>query len=574
MRINSLVFLIIKFLSYPLMCILRLIHSVLVVLYQRIFRIPLLLLLSTAIVMTPLYIYSYYYGKTVIYEQEHIRKYFIIYLPVFVIVFLFLLKRFPGPRDFADENDGKLSKGLSLRKSQKVDNFVFHTAQSRKFIVLSSPFQGIYIEGSAGSGKSQSIIEPLIYQSVEHGFSGFLYDFKGYPPVLSSILYGALTEYKPGVSFAHINFVDPAISHRCNPLSVEYLPSKIYAHSYASVILKNLNRSWAIETDFWAESAIAYLSAIIWYLKKHHPSLCTLPHATLLALEEPSKSLKLLEQDEEIKYMISAIVVAYNQQADKQLAGIFSSLQLPLNKLYTKEVFWLLSSHRGDETHIQLDVSNSVNPTYLSVGNDPGLGSTLAPVIALLATVCMYQMNQPCKHKSLFILDEAPTLFIPGLEQLPATARSNSVSTVLCVQDFAQLSQLYGTKLAEVLRNNLGNQFFGMTGSLTTSEYVSKMAGEYMGVRWSYTDSSNDSSDTASLDKTPYIKAHQVASQPPGHFIIKVGGNSPQFYSTQLKAPFPLSRPIPELITRSKLAKLMEDQWGKIHNEVKNILKG
>jgi len=183
-------------------------------------------------------------------------------------------------------------------------------------------------------------------------------------------------------------------------------------------------------------------------------------------------------------------------------------------------------------------------------------------------------MNQQGKHKSIFILDEAPTLFIPGLENLPATARSNNVATMLCVQDFAQLSNLYGSRIAEVMRNTLGNQFFGMSGNLSTGEYVSKMAGEYMGVRWAYTDSSESKSDTASLGKESYLNAHQVATQPPGHFIVKVAGTKPQFFSTQLKSTTLTTKAIPVRMERSKLSDLIEENWKKIHQDVKKIVEG
>ena len=465
-----------------------------------------------------------------------------------------------------------LEGGVVMPLGQKTNTFVWKTKHIGRAIVVRSPAQGIYVEGSAGAGKSHAVIEPIIEQAAAQGFAGFLYDFKGHPPTLSSHLYGALSKHKAGVHFVHINLGNPAISHRCNPLA--YLPTRRYAQAYASVILKNLNQAWATKPDFWAENAIAYLAAIIWYLKRHHPGMCSLPHATLLALELPAKSLRLLAQDEEVKRMIGAINVAHQQQAAQQLAGVFSSLQLPMTKLYTKELFWLLSSQEEDAGHVPLAVNDPMRPTFLSVGNAPRLGASFSPIIALLATVCMQQMNQQGKHKSVFMLDEAPTLFIPDLEQLPATARSNHLTTVLCVQDFAQLQNLYGPKLAEVLRNNLGNQFFGMTGNLATGEYVAKLAGEYMGVRWSYTHSPAHSSDTASLVKESYLTAHQVATQPPGHFMVKVAGKRPRFFAAQLRAPRSCAQAIPVRIASDKLSALLEANWQQLHQEVGQIVAG
>jgi hypothetical protein len=549
-----------------------------------IFRTPLLLLLSFFLAgfllsLSLFILLFYYYGINFTnidlfrYVEQHSISFLLSFLFIFLFFWRLLAHSVPDGRYIPKASSMRLRRGMMLPLGKRSATFIWKTSNRYRAIVAGSPYQGFYVEGSAGAGKSQSVVEPFIYQAVEQGFSGFLYDFKGNPPTLSSTLYGALTKYKPSVHFAHINLADPAISHRSNPLWPDYLPSKLHAHEYASVILKNLNREWATKLDFWAENAIAYLSAIIWYLRVRYPSFCSLPHAMLLALEPPSKSLSLLEQDEEVKRMIGAISVAHQQQADKQLAGVFSSLQLPLNKLYTKELFWLLSSEPGDEGHVSLDVSDPRHPTFLSIGNDPRLGASFAPVIALLATVCMQHMNQQGKHRSVFILDEAPTLFIPGLEHLPATARSNHVATMLCVQDFAQLSNLYGSRLAEVMRNNLGNQFFGMSGNLSTGEYVAKMAGEYMGVRWSYTDSSESKSDTVSLSKEPYLTAHQVATQPPGHFIVKVAGKDPQFFATQLRASTLPAKPIPVRMEGYKLANLIDENWRRIHKEVEKILE-
>jgi len=468
----------------------------------------------------------------------------------------------------------KLAAGISRTKPSSL--FSFATQSKWQRIVIHNPFQGIYIEGSAGSGKSKSVIEPIIHQAVSQGYAGFLYDFKGNPPTLSSCLHGAIAKSKVRTQFAHINLSSPAISNRCNPLSPNYFPHKYYAHEYASVILKNLNKEWASKIDFWAENAIAYLAAILWHLRKYHPQLCSLPHATLLAMEAPEKSLSLLNSDEETKRMVSAISTAYDNNAEKQIAGIFSSLQLSMSKLYTREIFWILSSNPGDVGHVTLDVSDPTYRQLLSVANDPILSDVFSPIVALIAMVCIKNMNQQGKHPSVFILDEAPTLFIPGLANLPATARSNKVVSVIAVQDLTQLKTVYGNKAAETIRNNLGNQFFGMTNNLGTAEYVSKMAGFYNQMKTSVSDSSgthgSSSSETASLHKEPYVDAHQVASQPSGHFITKVTGKKPRFFATQLKAHRSHMKPPDKVVPDTRLATLIDDQWQSIHQDVKTIL--
>ena len=179
-------------------------------------------------------------------------------------------------------------------------------------------------------------------------------------------------------------------------------------------------------------------------------------------------------------------------------------------------------------------------------------------------------MNQQGKHKSIFLLDEAPTLFIPGLENLPATARSNNVSTIVCVQDFEQLRHMYGSSKAEVIRNNLGNQFFGMTSNLTTGAYVSKMAGSYTNVRTAVNISDKDDTVTKSLGKESYLTPNYLASQPPGHFTIKVAGKNPQFLAAYLSNNSYSLGQIPSRYDDGMGDKI-EDNWERIHREVDGI---
>ena len=63
--------------------------------------------------------------------------------------------------------------------------------------------------------------------------------------------------------------------------------------------------------------------------------------------------------------------------------------------------------------------------------------------------------------KSCVIIDELPTIFFKGLDNLIATARSNKVAVVLGFQDFSQLKRDYGDKEAAVIMSTVGNVFSG-----------------------------------------------------------------------------------------------------------------
>jgi len=92
-------------------------------------------------------------------------------------------------------------------------------------------------------------------------------------------------------------------------------------------------------------------------------------------------------------------------------------------------------------------------------------------------TVALKLMNQPNKQKSFVLLDEAPTLYIPRFEMIPATARSNRVASVYMVQDVSQMIDRYGKDKTEVIVSNLSNQFYGKASSVETARRVSDMIG-------------------------------------------------------------------------------------------------
>ena len=83
------------------------------------------------------------------------------------------------------------------------------------------------------------------------------------------------------VSFYVINFDDPRKSHRCNPINPAFMTDISDAYESAYTIMLNLNRSWIQKQgDFFVESPIILLAAIIWFLKIYEDGkYCTFPHA-------------------------------------------------------------------------------------------------------------------------------------------------------------------------------------------------------------------------------------------------------------------------------------------------------
>ncbi|WKN44294.1 type IV secretory system conjugative DNA transfer family protein [Tunicatimonas pelagia] len=357
-----------------------------------------------------------------------------------------------------------------VSKINTPDSIVIRTR--RGYINVPNPYRGTLIVGSSGSGKSV-LGNAFLEQFVQKGFSGIVYDFKF--PVLANILNTALHCYgiAHGLRYYIVNFRNLSQSHRCNPLAPENIPTLSHAEEYAQAIIQNLDTATIKRRDFFASSAQTWLTALIWFFRSEHPQYCTLPHVINAVLyPDYTHVISMLEANPQSSDLIRSIATAIRNKAEKQLAGVIASLQMMVTKLNSPEIAWVLS---GDD--FTLDINNPDQPKLLCLGSDPGLVDTFSPVISLIMTVALKRMNQVGKHRSFVLLDEAPTLYIPRFEMIPATARSNRIASVYMVQDLSQMIDRYGKDKAEVIIANLSNQFYGKASSVETARRVSEMIG-------------------------------------------------------------------------------------------------
>jgi Ca2+/Na+ antiporter len=358
------------------------------------------------------------------------------------------------------------TKARPKNKEENTENILlFETNKGQ--ISLKNPYRGIYIQGGAGSGKSGSLFEPIIKQIGEKDFTGILYDFKS--PELTNKVFSSYQNSK--ISVKNVDFKNPYFSERINPINPKYLTKSVVAIEYAQVLINNLLPETIKKPDYWSNNAKMILAGIIWYLRNNHPDKCTLPHVISLLLHNSAETIiKKISFDYEASGMISSLRESIERGSEKTVAGMLSTLQNGLSTLNSQDIFWILS-----QDDFELNLNNKNNPTFLCVGNDSTLPEVYRPVISLIITVALKQMNKPEQEKSILLLDEAPTIYIPNIEQIPAVGRSNKIATVFGVQDYSQLSDKYGDDKAQVIVSNLGNQFFGRVVNVKSAEIVQKM---------------------------------------------------------------------------------------------------
>ena len=344
------------------------------------------------------------------------------------------------------------------------------------WINVPNPYRGVFITGGPGSGKSESLAKPFIRQALAQDYCGILYDVKF--PELTRYAYHYRRLSPDATSrFCVLNFQDMNRTHRLNPIAPENIPSITYAEEYALALLKNLQQESIEKQDFWTRSCTAVLTGLIWYLRKHHPAQCTLPHAVTLITKMPyDKLMTMIGSDNEcLSYVMSIITAIGNKSAD-QLSGVIGTLQVMLAKLATPEVFWVMSA---TDEGFSMDLNNPDNPIFLCLGGDREVLDALRPLLGLYSTVALKRMNRQGKHHSILLLDEAPTIYIPNFEQIPATGRSSQIATVYMCQDLSQVRKYYGEKESQMILGTLSNQFYGSVSSAETAKYVSQLIGKH-----------------------------------------------------------------------------------------------
>lgn len=391
------------------------------------------------------------------------------------------------------------------------------------WINVVNPFRASMVLGTPGSGKSYAIVNNYIKQQIEKGFAVYIYDYKF--PDLSEIAYnhllGHLDGYKVKPKFYMINFDDPRKSHRCNPINPAFMTDISDAYEASYTIMLNLNRSWITKQgDFFVESPIILLASIIWFLKIYQGGkYCTFPHAIEFLNKKYADTFTILTSYPELENYLSPFMDAWESNAQDQLQGQLASAKIPLSRMISPALYWVMT---GDD--FSLDINNPEEPKILVVGNNPDRQNIYSCALGLYNSRIVKLINKKHQLKSSVIIDELPTIYFRGLDNLIATARSNKVAVCLGFQDFSQLRRDYGDKESKVIENTVGNIFSGQVVS-ETAKTLSDRFGKVLQKRQSMTINRNDKSTSISTQMDSLIPPSKISNLTQGMFVGAVSDN-------------------------------------------------
>ncbi|WP_163399435.1 conjugal transfer protein MobC [Flavobacterium fluviatile] len=430
---------------------------------------------------------------------------------------------------FNNENESFQQETKLMQNEFSVNlptRFYYKNKWNDGWINIVNPFRATIVLGTPGSGKSYAIINNYIKQQIEKGFSMYIYDFKF--DDLSTIAYNHLlkhhNKYKVKPKFYVINFDDPRKSHRCNPLNPDFMTDISDAYEAAYTIMLNLNRSWIQKQgDFFVESPIILLAAIIWFLKIYENGKhCTFPHAIELLNKKYSDVFTILTSYPELENYLSPFMDAWQGGAQDQLQGQIASAKIPLSRMISPSLYWVMT---GDD--FSLDINNPKEPKILCVGNNPDRQNIYSAALGLYNSRIVKLINKKGQLKSSVIIDELPTIYFRGLDNLIATARSNKVAVCLGFQDFSQLNRDYGDKESKVIQNTVGNIFSGQVVG-ETAKSLSERFGKVLQKRQSMSINRNDTSTSVSTQLDSLIPASKISTLTQGFFVGAVSDNFDQ----------------------------------------------
>ena len=492
---------------------------------------------------------------------------------------------------FNTENESFMQETRLMENEYSVNlptRFYYKKKWNNGWINVVNPFRASMVLGTPGSGKSYAIVNNYIKQQIEKGFAMYIYDYKF--PDLSEIAYNHLLNhldaYKIKPQFYVINFDDPRKSHRCNPINPAFMTDISDAYESAYTIMLNLNRSWIQKQgDFFVESPIILLAAIIWFLKIYeNGKFCTFPHAIEFLNRPYAQIFPILTSYDELANYLSPFMDAWEGGAQDQLQGQIASAKIPLSRMISPALYWVMT---GDD--FSLDINNPNEPKVLVVGNNPDRQNIYSAALGLYNSRIVKLINKKKQLKSSVIIDELPTIYFRGLDNLIATARSNKVAVCLGFQDFSQLTRDYGDKESKVIQNTVGNVFSGQVVG-ETAKTLSERFGKVLQQRQSMTINRNDKSTSISTQMDSLIPASKISNLTQGMFVGAVSDNFDErieqkiFHaeivvdSTKISAEMKVYQPIPIIADfinedgSDNLKETIEANYKRVKQEVLSLV--
>lgn len=490
------------------------------------------------------------------------------------ISYAFSAKRFQDNASGFRQEEQLVTTEYSLNFRAK---YGYNGRNRKSYINIVNPRRGVLILGFPGSGKSWFIIEPVIEQLTHKGMSLFVYDFKF--PILSEFTYNCFLQqkdkYPAATRFYCINFTDLSRTYRCNIIDPATLENKSDAIGISKTIMLSMNRTWhSKQGDFFVESPINFLAALIWFLRVYKGGIyCTLPHVIELSKISYDELFTILNVEPSTRGLIGSFKDAYLNKTMEMLDGQIASARIPLARLDSPDFYYVLSGN-----DVSLDINDPEAPAVLCLGGDSAKHEALAPVLSLYIDRLNKRINQLGRRPTGMVLDEFATVRATSVLSTIATGRSNNIITILAVQDLSQLKSLYSHDEAAQVMNTTGNLICGQIAG-ETARWVSERFHANVRLKTTISVNSSDTSTSKTEQSVDAVSTATLANLSSGEFVGVIADDPSVkielkgFHATIVKKPEDKSALSPLPIIAKVDNALLDANFTRICQEVSDLVK-
>lgn len=341
--------------------------------------------------------------------------------------------------------------------------------------------------GATGSGKTQTVILPMVHSLAKAKESMIITDPKGE-------IYEKTSEMlrDRGYQILLLNFRDPQNGNAWNPLSLPYDMYRTGYQDKAIELLDDLALNILYEESnsnadpFWEKTSADYFSGIALGLfedaKADEININSISLMTTVGEEKFGGSTYVKEyfgaKDPAGAAAINAssTILAPNETKGSILAVFKQKIKLFASRENLSEML----------SHTDIDLETiGIRPTALFIVVQDEKKTYHSLVTILLKQVYETLISVAQKNggklpvRTNFLLDEFANM--PPLKDVTTmitAARSRLIRFTLIIQNFAQLDQVYGKENSETIRGNCGNIIYLITTELKALEEISKMCGE------------------------------------------------------------------------------------------------
>ena len=409
-----------------------------------------------------------------------------------------------------------ISRGKKIRnKSTRIFDLFSDKHDVKPALYVPSSQRGIVVSGSPGSGKTKSIIDPLIRSSIELGHTLILFDVKGeqmrrHSAYAASLGY-ELRYFAPGLPY----------SDCINPLDLLRDSSdSAMARQIATLINRNTKSNHSRRDDYFGPAGDQLLETVLMLAKGSSvPDFLTA--WKILSLPKLARRLRAASEAQHLDLWaeVSATGLMSVANAERTVAGIVGNAVTVFSQFVRRDFLPALVG----KTTVPLDLTGK---QMLVFQLDEQREAVTAPLVAaMLGAIVARNFNNQTRRKNPLVLclDEFPSLHLPDLESWVNRFREYGLVTILGYQNNAQLRKRYGPDDAESIVGACATKFIFNPNHEPTAESWSKYLGQkelQIDPRSRTRGRNASTSQSEQFHRVPLMESSEINSMSPGECIF------------------------------------------------------